>query len=111
MNMDTVGVFGRTVVDAVHGLSAIVRRDPEDPTTRDRLDDEQTYSDYLASRTILKGAKFGLPWTRCWDVVAQQRKDVALRVFEAIENAGGEIIRTDFPCAEDRIVPDGSWDW
>lgn len=79
--------------------------------THGRLDNENTYLDFLASKAILKEAKFGLPWTRCWDVVAKQRKDVALRVFEAIETAGGEIVRTDFPCVEDRIAPDGSWNW
>ena len=112
MNLDTVGAFGRTVADAVYGLSAIVGPDDEDLKTREPLKKhEYTYSEFLASRAALKGAKFGLPWTRCWDSVAQPRRDIALRIFEAIEIAGGEIIRTDFPCAEDRIAPDGSWNW
>ena len=111
-NLDTVGPFGRTVADAVHGLDAIVGPDEEDiTTTQTSAKREEKYSDYLSSRTALKGARFGLPWKRCWDSVAQQRKDVALHVFEEIESAGGRIFRTDFPCAEDRIAPDGSWDW
>ncbi|KAL8884450.1 MAG: hypothetical protein Q9192_006843, partial [Flavoplaca navasiana] len=110
-NMDSVGVFGRTVADAVHGLDVIAGSDDGDPTTHDGPDRNIKYSEHLASRTALKGAKFGLPWSRCWDCVAPQRKDVASRVFKAIEDAGAEIIRTDFHCAEDRIAHDGSWNW
>ncbi|KAL9625937.1 MAG: hypothetical protein Q9204_007717 [Flavoplaca sp. TL-2023a] len=109
--MDSVGVFGRTVADAVHGLDVIADRDEEDPMTHNCPNHNIKYSKHLASRTALKGAKFGLPWSHCWNCISPQRKDVALRVFEAIEAAGAEIIRTDFPCAEDRIAPDGSWDW
>lgn len=111
-NIDTVGAFGRTVADAVAGLSGIVGPDEEDlSTSKGPMKDKEAYSKFLATSAALKGAKFGLPWTRCWDSVAQPRKDVALRIFEAIENAGAEILRTEFPCAEDRIAPDGSWDW
>ncbi|KAL8917055.1 MAG: hypothetical protein Q9208_008171 [Pyrenodesmia sp. 3 TL-2023] len=109
--MDSVGVFGRTVADAVHILDIIAGKDEEDPMTQDRLASGITYTSFLASRTALKGARFGLPWSRCWDSVAPQRKDVALRILDAIGKAGAEIVRTDFPCAEDRIAQDGSWDW
>lgn len=112
LNLDTIGAFGRTVADAVHGFSAIVGPDKEDPLTAEiSKDDNGNYSDFLTSRTALVGAKFGLPWTRCWDSVEQSQKDVALRIFKAIETAGGRIVRTEFPCAEDRIAPDGTWDW
>lgn len=110
-NMDSVGVLGRTVADAVHGLDLIAGKDQEDPMTHDRSVDKMTYSDSLASWTALKGAKFGLPWSRCWDCVAPKRKELASRIFKAIEDAGAEFVRTEFPCAEDRIPLDGSWDW
>lgn len=111
-NLDTVGCFGRTVADAVHGLTAIAGKDDEDETTLSRpFDHEVDYSRSLTSRGALKGAKFGLPWKRCWDAVAPDLKAVARRVLKAIKEAGGQVIRTDFPCAEDRISPDGSWDW
>ena len=97
--LDTVGCFGRTVSDAVYGLNAITGIEDED------------YTKYLTSRSALKGAKFGLPWTRCWDSVSTDLKAVASNVLKAIEGAGGQIIRTDFPCAEDRIGPNGRWDW
>lgn len=111
-NLDIVGSFGRTVADAVHGLNAIAGPDIEDlATTEPHVEREEEYSKFLTTCPVLKGARFGLPWTRCWELVSQPRKDVALRVFEAIENAGAEIVLTDFPCAEDRIAPDGAWDW
>ncbi|KAL8878077.1 MAG: hypothetical protein Q9198_004040 [Flavoplaca austrocitrina] len=109
--MDSVGVFGRVVADAVHGLDVLVGRDEEDPMTHEGSDTSIKFSDYLASRTVLDGAKFGLPWSRCWECVSPQRKDVAMQIFKAMENAGATIIRTEFPCAGNRIAQDGSWDW
>lgn len=111
-NMDTVGPFGRTVADAVHGLNAIVGMDDNDPMTCSpsrpgRLD----YTKFLTSKASLKGAKFGLSGKRCWDLVPEERKQVASEIFEAIKAAGGDIIRTDFPSVEDRIPPDGRCDW
>ncbi|KAL8759831.1 MAG: hypothetical protein Q9199_000478 [Rusavskia elegans] len=109
--MDSVGVFCRTVADAVHGLNVIAGKDEKDPMTHDRSANGINYSDFLASGTALKGPKLGLSWSPCWDRVAPQRKEVALRIFNAIENAGAENMRTAFPCAEGRIVPDGNWNW
>ncbi|CAL8582721.1 hypothetical protein XPA_008369 [Xanthoria parietina] len=48
-NMDSVGVLGRTVADAVHGLDIIAGKDQEDPMTHDRSNDKITYSNSLAS--------------------------------------------------------------
>lgn len=111
-NMDTVGPFGRTVADAVHGLNAIMGIDERDNFTFSssrRLGVD--YSECLTTKESLKGARFGLPNKRCWELVAEDRKTVAAKVFEAIRKAGGEVLPTDFPCAEERIPPDGSWDW
>lgn len=110
--MDTIGPFGRTVADAVHGLNAIVGMDENDqmtcsPDRPGRLD----YTKFLTSKASLKGAKFGLPGKRCWDFVPEERKQVASEICNAIRAAGGEVIRTEFPCVEDRIPPDGRWDW
>ena len=111
-NMDTVGPFGRTVADAVHGLNAIVGIDERDRFTCSssrpfRVD----YSECLTTKKSLKGARFGLPNKRCWEFVPEGRKNVASKIFEAIGEAGGEVLTTDFPCVEERIPPDGSWDW
>lgn len=111
-SMDTVGSFGRTVVDAAHGLTAIVGADDRDantctPSRPPKLD----YSEFLATKFSLKGAKFGLPIKRCWEQIADTRKETATRIFDAIREAGGDVLDTDFPCAEDHIPPDGGWDW
>lgn len=111
-SMDTVGSFGRTVSDAVQGLNAIVGQDERDvmtctPSRPQNLD----YSTSLATKESLKGAKFGLPIKRCWDQVSDGRKEAALRIFAAIREAGGDVIDTDFPCADDHIPADGGWDW
>ena len=52
-----------------------------------------------------------MPRNRCWDLVPDDRKKIATKLFEAIREAGGDIINTNFPCAEDRLSPDGTWDW
>lgn len=111
-NMDTVGSFGRTIADAVLGLNAIVGPDRSDKCTlsppRQQEDD---YTTSLCSKTALNGAKFGLPCKGCWDRVPPDQMKVASRVLAAITEAGGEIIRTELPCAEERIPADGNWDW
>lgn len=110
--MDSVGPFGRTVADAVHGLNVIVGMDERDPMTCSPLrPPPQDYTKHLTTKASLKGAIFGLPGKRCWDLVPAERAQVACGVFDAIKAAGGEVIRTEFPCAEDRIPPDGHWDW
>lgn len=111
-NMDTVGCFGRTVADAAHGLNAIISVDRKDDTTLSQpMPPETDYTEYLSSRSELKEAKFGLPWNRCWDSVAPDLKAVAERVLEAIQQAGAQLMSTEFPCATDRIGEDGNWDW
>lgn len=111
-SMDTVGSFGRTVADAVHGLNAIVGIDERDAMTcsssRPRSKD---YSKCLTTKTSLKGARFGLPKKRCWELVTKDIKEKALDVLKAIEEAGASVVEVDFPCAGDRIRADGNWDW
>ena len=111
-SMDTVGCFGRTLVDAVHGLNAIVGIDERDTHTCSPLRRQQDdYMKCIKSKPKLKGARFGLPNRRCWDAVPEDRKLVAVEIFDAIRQSGGEVTITEVPCAEERIPPDGSWDW
>ena len=72
---------------------------------------EVNYSKYLSPKAVLNGAKFGLPRKRCWNLVPDDLRRVATEIFEAIREVGGEIIDTDFPCAEERLSADGTWDW
>ena len=110
-NLDTVGPIGRTVADAVYGLNVICGSDDRDEFTWSPSRVLQDYTKFLSSKRILNGAVFGLPWNRCWDCVPEDHKPLALKVFNAIEEAGGEILRTEFPCANERIAPDGIWNW
>ena len=111
-NMDSVGPFGRTVADAVHGLNAIMGIDERDRFTYSSSRPlEIDFSKWLTTKESLRGARFGLLYKRCWELVPEDRKTVASKVFEAIREAGGEVLTTDFPCVEERIPPDGSWDW
>ena len=110
--MDTVGPFGRTLADAVHGLNAIVGADKRDIFTLQPFrHQEEDYTTFIKSKAVLKGARFGLPCKGCWDLVPPDQKMLASRLFTAITDAGGEIMHTDFPCAEERIPSDGNWDW
>ena len=110
--MDTVGSFGRTIVDAVHGLNVIVGNDERDSMTCSSLRlQRQDYTKYLTTKASLKGARFGLPNKRCWEFVAKDVRETARKVLDAIQNAGANVIEVDFPCAEDRIPADGNWDW
>ena len=111
-SMDSVGTFGRTVVDAVHGLNAIVGINERDAMTSSSLRvQRQDYTKYLTTKASLKGARFGLPNRRCWEFVAKDIRKMARKVLEAIQEAGANVSEVDFPCAEDRIPADGSWDW
>ncbi len=111
-SMDTVGSFGRTVVDAVHGLNAIVGIDEKDAMTCSSSRPAETdYAKYLTTKASLKGARFGLPNKRCWEFVVKDIRETALKVLEAIQEAGASVVEVDFPCAEDRIPADGNWDW
>lgn len=111
-NLDTVGPMARTVADAVQGLNAIASADDRDRfTLHPQRPQAEDYVKYLNSKAVLKGAKFGLPWKRCWECVSPSHAELALTIFKAITEAGGEILRTEFPCAEERIPADGSWDW
>lgn len=111
-SMDSVGTFGRTVVDAVHGLNAIVGIDERDAMTSSSLRvQRQDYTKFLTTKASLKGARFGLPNKRCWEFVAKDVRETAREVLEAVHEAGANIVEVDFPCAEERIPADGNWDW
>ena len=109
---DSIGPFGRTVADAVVGLDAMVGADERDPFTMvPERKQEKNYASFITDREALKGAKFGLPYKRCWELVPGDQKAVASLVFDAIKEAGAEIVEVDFPSYEDRIAEDGQWDW
>ena len=111
-NMDSVGPFGRTVENAVLGLSAIAGADERDQFTLSpsRIQAPE-YSESLARKEALKGARFGLPNKRCWSPAPYHCQKVGLDLFEVMMNAGAEILDVDFPSIEERIDAEGAWNW
>ncbi|KAL9580666.1 MAG: hypothetical protein Q9212_004354 [Teloschistes hypoglaucus] len=86
--MDTVGLFGRTVADAVAGLNVIIGQDDRDALTcNSQCGKKLDYSQYIKSKELLKGAKFGLPRKRCWDLVDAGQKTIAFKLFDAMKEA------------------------
>lgn len=109
---DSIGTYGRSVSDAARALDAIAGPDPEDKfsTVPDRYQ-PKSYVDHATTRKALFGARFGLPMKRFWELVPKPQKKVAEKVLQLIRDAGAHIIEVDMPCAEERIAPDGGWDW
>lgn len=105
-NMDSVGTFGRTVVDAVVGLDAIVDR----AMCSDRYV-QLPLSQYLTTAEVLKGARFGRPMRRCWNNIPATCQKVADHFIASISTAGAEIIDVDLPSIDERVAPNGEWNW
>jgi amidase len=110
-NFDTIGTFGRTVLDAVLALDAIVSVDPSDPRSTTAEHVSGSYMDFITDKSALKGSKFGLPIKGVWDFVPEDQKKVAMKIFDGIREAGGEVIEVDYPSADERINKRGIWDW
>jgi amidase len=109
---DSVGPYGRTVADAVRALDAIAGPDEDGKHSivPERYQPPSYYA-CLSDRHALKGARFGLPMKRFWELAPRPQRNVAERVLEWINEAGAEVIPVEMPCAEERIHEDGHWDW
>ena len=111
-SQDSVGPFGRTVTDAARALDAIADPDPDDKhSTVPERKQPPSYYDCLEDRHALKGAQFGLPMKRFWELAPEPQRAVAEQVLQWITDAGAKIHFVDMPCAEERIHEDGHWDW
>lgn len=109
---DSIGPYGRTVADAVKALDVIAGPDEDDPhSTVPERQQPTSYSSFLTDRHALKGARFGLPMKRFWELAPRPQRKVAEQVIDWIIEAGAEVVPVEMPCAEDRIHPDGHWDW
>ncbi|RFU32293.1 hypothetical protein B7463_g4036, partial [Scytalidium lignicola] len=110
-NQDTVGCLARTVRDATYCLDAIYGRDSRDNYTLVQQAPKDGYSQFLSTKKILKGAKFGLPWLSFWQLAPQNQQEQLLELIHLIKSAGAEIINgTELPYWQTIISPDG-WDW
>ena len=109
---DSIGPYGRCVADVARALDVIAGPDPNDRFSTDpERRQPKSYCNYLTDRYALKGAKFGLPIKRFWEVVPHPQNAVAEKVLRLIQRAGAEIIPVDMPCAEERLGKHGIWDW
>lgn len=109
---DSVGPYGRTVADAVRALDVVAGPDSKDkhsiiPGRRQ----PSSYYACLADRHALKGARFGVPMKRCWELAPPPQRKAAEKLFQWITEAGAEVLPVEMPCAEERLHEDGHWDW
>ena len=115
-NFDVAGPLARTVKDAAYALDIIAEGHPggEGATGQehDPRERQSTYSEYAKAKAEnLRGARFGLPMRRCFDLVRQDHQQVAKRVLDALKSKGAEIIEVDFPSIDERKDKSGEWDW
>lgn len=109
---DSVGPYGRTVADAARALDVIAGVDCDDGfTLLPERRQEKSFHECLADKSALKGARFGLPMKRFWDLAPNPQKRVAEHVLRLMKEAGAQIVPVEMPCAEERIHEDGHWDW
>ncbi|KAN0090491.1 amidase family protein [Hyaloscypha variabilis] len=121
-SMDTVGPFGRSVEDAAIVLDIIQERSSASETDNELLISallsglhRRPYTSWLSDKNALKGARFGLPWKRVWQIASEDAEkklqyNSLMDLIKKIEETGATIVASDFPSAEEIISPDG-WDW
>ncbi|KAL8767687.1 MAG: hypothetical protein Q9209_005867 [Squamulea sp. 1 TL-2023] len=113
IHQDTVGTFGRTVRDAVYALNAIHGIDSRDNYTFAQVGKTppEGYAVSLSNRTVLRGAKFGLPWQSFWVRTDPEQQSILLELVHLIRDAGAVIINnTEITDYQTLISPDG-WNW
>jgi amidase len=121
-SMDTVGPFGRSVEDAtivldiIHEKGATSNADA-DPSASTQAHDLSPgiYTTFLSKKDALKGAKFGLPWKRVWESASKNAAkgleyNSLMALIGKVEKAGAQVVKVEFPSAEEIISPSG-WDW
>jgi amidase len=121
-SMDTVGPFGRSVEDAATVLDIIREKRAASYAPDYRLEtltihdfSPGSYTSWLSKKDALKGARFGLPWKRVWEVASKSAESALeynslMDLIGKIEKAGAQVVKVDFPSAEEIIPPNG-WDW
>ncbi|KAJ7173969.1 amidase family protein [Mycena crocata] len=112
-HQDTVGVFGRTVEDAVYALDAIWGFDWRDDATLEQLGKTpDNYIKFVSDKTVLKGMKVGIPWERLWQGTTTSHQIPALlEAVEILKQHGVEVYNnTNYKHVKEIVSPSG-WDW
>lgn len=69
---------------------------------------------FVATKSSLRGARFGMPWKKVWESAAAPEKSLEYRALmdavDRIKAAGALVLDVDFPSADEIMSPDG-WDW
>jgi amidase len=113
IHQDTVGTFGRTVRDAAYALDAIYGIDSRDNYTaaQDGMTPAGGYMQFLANRSALTNATFGLPWDSFWVYADHEQLSQLLSIISLIESAGGVVENnTELPNYKTIVSPEG-WNW
>ncbi|MBB5172303.1 amidase family protein [Texcoconibacillus texcoconensis] len=101
---DTAGPIARTVTDAVKLLSVMTEKDDDDPVTStqpsNQPDDWQTALDTSA----LKGARIGIVREGIFDVLDEEKKNVANRAITQLEALGATVI-------DEVVIPSAKAKW
>ena len=125
-NLDVVGPITKTVADTAIVTSAVVGqtveegpgKDPSPWTLSVELISEVTdtpFESFLADKSALRGARFGMPMKRLWAAAAEAtvkkfQHETLLGVVERIKEAGATVVEADMPSRDDIIAPD-KWNW
>jgi amidase len=113
IHQDTVGTFGKTVRDAVYALDAIYGPDPLDNYTSAQMGMTPSggYTQFLASKSALANATFGIPWNSFWIYTSPSQQASLLSLIRLIQSAGATIVNnTELPSYQTSISPNG-WNW
>ncbi|SCU89869.1 LADA_0F00210g1_1 [Lachancea dasiensis] len=112
-HQDTTGPIARTVRDAIYAFQSMWGVDERDAYTFNqtgKVPEDGDYLKFLSDQTALKGARFGLPWSKLWSKAKPDEIPRLLEVIKLIENAGAVVYNnTDFE-NQDVISSDG-WNW
>ena len=69
------------------------------------------YIQYMSNSSVLKGAKFGIPWESFWALADPEQQGILLELVDLIQKAGATIINgTELPDHQTIVSPDG-WNW
>lgn len=112
-HQDSVGALARTVRDAVYALDGIYGIDPRDNYTSAQKGKTPSggYTQFLANKTALQGATFGLPWKSFWVHAQEPMLSSLIELLELIKGAGATIINgTELPNYDTIVSPNG-WNW
>jgi amidase len=111
-HQDTVGVFGKTVADAVYALDAIYGVDSRDNYTSAQVGKTPNgnFAKSLSTAAALRKAQFGIPWNSFWKYADQEQLQVLNAMVAMLKDAGAIIVNGTELLHPDIVSPSG-WNW